>query len=110
MQCSADPPHGERSSQLRVAAEDVTLPLEIACHVQGAWEAAENILNTIVLPPAIDDAGGAGSKNYDYTQVSLLLPATPSLILYCTLMCRGASRASWNLQCSTQDIGFMPQL
>jgi len=47
----------------------------IACHVQGAWEAAENILNTIVLPPAIDDAGGAGSKNYDYTQVSLLYPA-----------------------------------
>ena len=41
--------------------------------VQGLWEAAESILNTIVLPPAIDDAGGAGSKNYDYTQVSLLL-------------------------------------
>ena len=32
--------------------------------VQGLWLAAENILNTIVLPPAIDDAGGAGSKNY----------------------------------------------
>ena len=31
--------------------------------VQGLWLAAENILNTIVLPPAIDDAGGAGSKN-----------------------------------------------
>ena len=39
------------------------------CAVQGSWEAAENILNTIVLPPAIDDAGGAGSMNYDWTQV-----------------------------------------
>ena len=37
--------------------------------VQGLWLAAANILNTIVLPPAIDDAGGAGSKNYDYSQV-----------------------------------------
>lgn len=68
--------------------------LIIACHVQGAWEAAENILNTIVLPPAIDDAGGAGSKNYDYTQVSLLFPAKPSLILYFTLMRRGALHSS----------------
>ncbi|CAL5225485.1 g8310 [Coccomyxa viridis] len=39
---------------------------------KGLWEAAENILNTIVLPPSIDDAGGAGVKNYDYTQVSIL--------------------------------------
>ncbi|CAK0734844.1 hypothetical protein CVIRNUC_000491 [Coccomyxa viridis] len=39
---------------------------------KGSWEAAENILNTIVLPPAIDDAGGAGSMNYDWTQVSVL--------------------------------------
>lgn len=37
--------------------------------MQGLWLAAENILSTIVLPPAIDDAGGAGSKNYDYSQV-----------------------------------------
>ena len=43
--------------------------------VQGLWEAAENILNTIVLPPSIDDAGGAGISNYDYTQVSLLVLA-----------------------------------
>lgn len=43
--------------------------------VQGLWEAAENILNTIVLPPSIDDAGGAGISNYDYTQVSMLLLA-----------------------------------
>ena len=48
---------------------------DIQC-IQGLWEAAENILNTIVLPPAIDDAGGAGTRNYDYTQVSLRLPAS----------------------------------
>ena len=37
--------------------------------LQGLFVAAETILNTIVLPPAIDDAGGAGSGNDDYTQV-----------------------------------------
>ncbi len=39
------------------------------CILQGLFVAAETILNTIVLPPAIDDAGGAGSANDDYTQV-----------------------------------------
>ncbi len=39
--------------------------------MQGLWVAAENIINTIVLPPAIDDAGGAGTLNFDYTQVCL---------------------------------------
>ncbi|CAL8465713.1 g5249 [Coccomyxa elongata] len=39
---------------------------------KGLFVAAETILNTIVLPPAIDDAGGAGSANDDYTQVMIL--------------------------------------
>ena len=51
------------------------------CAVQGSWEAAENILNTIVLPPAIDDAGGAGSMNYDWTQVRPM--SHPSELIRC---------------------------
>lgn len=39
---------------------------------KGLFVAAETILNTIVLPPAIDDAGGAGRANDDYTQVMIL--------------------------------------
>ena len=61
------------ATQLHTAEEPVRSSLlpSATLPVQGLWEAAENILNTIVLPPAIDDAGGAGVKNYDYTQVNL---------------------------------------
>ena len=49
------------------------IPCELAVTasrmLQGLFVATEAILNTIVLPPAIDDAGGAGSANDDYTQV-----------------------------------------
>ena len=53
----------------RVYAVPCELAVTASCMLQGLFVAAETILNTIVLLPAIDDAGGAGSGNDDYTQV-----------------------------------------
>ncbi|BDA51598.1 probable choloylglycine hydrolase [Coccomyxa sp. Obi] len=61
-----------RVAGLRSWPTDQSWSPDAADHSKGLFVAAETILNTIVLPPAIDDAGGAGSANDDYTQVIIL--------------------------------------
>ena len=43
--------------------------------MQGLWAMTENILNMAVLAPGLDDGGGAGANNPDYTQVFEYLSA-----------------------------------
>jgi hypothetical protein len=40
--------------------------------MQGLWAMTENIINMAVLAPGLDDGGGAGANNPDYTQVVFL--------------------------------------